>query len=164
MSSEQFAHADCPHLSLVLSSGISFSLQHPPQATSCSVGPGKPTECRGCASLSSQRKRPTTWRAAWRLSSAPWRRPWRRWARKRSRNTFRRWPSAAWTSPRSCLLSAPSTGGRLSPSSITLIEVRPLNSPLHLNADSQVSLASKVGNPPEVFWNMSQNSLVHHVC
>lgn len=81
-------------------------------------------EFRDCALLSSQRRRPTTWRAAWKLSFVPWRRLWRRWVRKLSRNTSRPSPSAAWTNLRSCRQSAPSTGERSSLSSITLTEVR----------------------------------------
>lgn len=129
------AQAKIACLSSVLSSCISSSL-HPPQATLCSVGPGGLMEYKASASSSSRRRHPTTWRAAWRLSSAPWRRPWTRWARRPSRNTSRPWPSVAWTSQRSCLPSVPSTGERSSLSSIILTEVRPPNSPLHLTANS----------------------------
>lgn len=134
---------------------------HPlPQATLCSAGPGEPTECKACASSSSQRRLPTTWRAAWRLSSPPWRRLWRRWARKPSRNTSRPWPSAALTSRRSCLLSVPSTGGRSSPSSIISTEVKPPNSPFHLTANSYLCLGFRPNAPFSKYIEMYFKSLV----
>lgn len=58
MSSVQFAHADCPHLSLVLSSAISFSLRHPPSGYIVFSGPRQANGVQGLRFIIQSEKAP----------------------------------------------------------------------------------------------------------